>query len=108
MSNVLFEKESSLQNKKKDVCFHVSDGVQTIVPPQIIEKILLILSNYFQDNYKAIFISPTNKRIYKEKNFLYLPSEIVDRLFFCSIIATRISLENISHEIINLRLTIEE
>ncbi|HUU76771.1 MAG TPA: hypothetical protein VMX55_00400 [candidate division Zixibacteria bacterium] len=99
--------KTTTQRSKEDICIHMSEGIQNIIPPNIIEKLLFLITNYFESDYTTIFIMNTVNKIYQEDNILYLPSSEVDKLFFFNVVATKILTEDRNKKIIHVRLAIE-
>ena len=91
-----------------DVCVHMSNGIQKIIPPEYVQKILELLVKKFESNFKAIFITTTVQGIHEKDNILFLPTSVVDKMFFFNIIATKVVDEKRNRKIIHVRLTIEK
>ncbi len=92
----------------KDVCIHMSNGIQKLIPPIYIQKILDLLVRNFNSNYKAIFITTTVQGIHEKDNILFLPVTVISKLFFHNIIATKVETHKHSKKIIHVRLAIEK
>lgn len=77
-----------LRKKKEDVCIHMSEGIQNVIPPNIVEKILFLVTNYFESDFTTIFIANTINQIYKDNKILYIPVTEVDKLFFFNVVGS--------------------
>ena len=93
---------------EEDICVHMSEGIQKIIPPEQVQKILKILIKNFNETYKAIYITNTVQGILEKDNILFLPVSIVDKLFAFNIIATKVETKDLGKKIIHVRLTIEK
>ena len=105
--NTAIREKTLLHRKKEDICIHMSEGIQNIIPPNIIEKILFLVTNYFESDFTTIFITNTVNQIYKDNRILYIPVTEVDKLFFFNVVATKIINED-RKRIIHIRLAIEK
>ena len=106
MSIIVGEEKHILM--EKDICIHMSEGIQKIIPPEHVRKILDLIVKNFNSNYKAIFITTTVQGIHEKDNILFLPVSVIDKLFFHNIIATKVETEKHSKKIIHVRLAIEK
>ncbi len=86
----------------------MSNGIQKLIPPVYVQKILDLLIKNFNFNYKAIFITTTVQGIHEKDNILFLPVSVIDKLFFYNIIATKVETHKHSKKIIHVRLAIEK
>ncbi len=93
---------------KKDICIHMSDGIQKLILPEHVQKILDLVVKNFNSNYKAIFITTNVQGIHEKDNILFLPVSVIDKLFFHNIIATKVEMQKHSKKIIHVRLAIEK
>ena len=105
--SIILERDKGV-HLEGDICVHMSEGIQKIIPPEYVQKILELLVKKFESNYKAIFITTTVQGIHEKDNILFLPTSVVDKMFFFNIIATKVDTEKRNKKIIHVRLTIEK
>ncbi|MFW9922972.1 MAG: hypothetical protein ACFFDW_06745 [Candidatus Thorarchaeota archaeon] len=105
--NSIVNGKNTINRGKEDTCVHMSEGIQKIVPPEIVEKLLSIITTIFDEDFSTIFITNSVNKRYYEGKMLFLPVSEIDKFYSLNSVATKIISKDRSKRIIHIRLAIE-